>query len=98
MNYEMFAEFVQTDNASLAQKRPLTLELEIKREEARQNKENVKYARLKIRLTLSFVERDEYMNWIINIRSRSTQKEHAEFFKILKFCVNFANIEQDTAI
>ena len=105
----MFAKFVQTDNASLVQKRPLTLELEInflpcnfvmlchygfrdfknyvwlsikdkeyntnnksgkvslplnvpsgkKRGEARQNKENVISTRLKIRLTLSFVERNE---------------------------------------
>ena len=106
----MFAKFVQTDNASLVQKRPLTLELEInflhcsfvilchygyrdfknyvwlsikdkeyntnnksgtvslplnvpsgkKRGEARQNKENVKSTRLKIRHTLSFVERNEW--------------------------------------
>ena len=110
MNYEMFAKFVQTDNASLVQKRSLTLELEInflhcsfvilchygyrdfknyvwlsikdkeyntnnksgtvslplnvpsgkKRGEARQNKENVKSTRLKIRHTLSFVERNEW--------------------------------------
>ena len=26
------------------------------------------------------------------------QKEHTELYKILKFCVNWANIEQDTAI
>ena len=26
------------------------------------------------------------------------QKEHTELYKILKFCVNCANIEQDTAI
>ena len=26
------------------------------------------------------------------------QKEHTELYKILKFCVNMANIEQDTAI
>ena len=25
-------------------------------------------------------------------------KEHTELYKILKFCVNWANIEQDTAI
>ena len=106
----MFAKFVQTDNASLVLKRPLTLELEInflpcnfvmlchygfrdfknyvwlsikdkeyntnnksetvslplnvpsgkKRGEARQNKENVKSTRLKIRHTLSFVERNEW--------------------------------------
>ena len=27
-----------------------------------------------------------------------TQKEHTELYKILKFRVNWANIEQDTAI
>ena len=26
------------------------------------------------------------------------QKEHTDLYKILKFCVNWANIEQDTAI